>query len=87
MLKSNVDLKAKELLHKDLPFDVLCWELAELQLIIEKGYGNYTDYEVSIIKNKIFKSLISYDEICWLISTLECFIGPKYLYPQKKIRK
>lgn len=84
-LKYEVEIKAKELMHKRLPFDVLCWQLAELQLIVEKGKGNYSDHEVYEMEENIFNSPISYREICWLISTLECFIGQQELYPQIKI--
>ena len=86
-LKNQVEVKTKELMHKNLPFDVLCWELAELQLIIEKGHGNYTDHEVSVMEEKIFNSTISYKEICWIISTLICFLGQHDLYPQIKIKR
>ena len=86
-LKNQVEVKAKELMHKDLPFDVLCWELAEIQLIIEKGHGNYTEHEVSVMEKKIFNSTISYKEICWIISTLTCFLGQQDLYPQIKIMR
>lgn len=86
-LKNQVEVVAKELMHKDLPFDVLCWELAELQLIIEKAHGNYTDHEVSVMEEKIFNSTISYKEICWIIATLTCFLGQHDLYPQIKIKR
>jgi hypothetical protein len=86
-LKNQVKLRAKELMHKELPFDVLCWELAELQLIIEKGHGRYTEHEVSKMEEKIFNSSISYKEICWIISTLISFLGQQDLYPQIKIKR
>jgi len=86
-LKNQVELRAKELMHKELPFDVLCWELAEIQLIIEKGHGNYTDQEVSEMEEKIFNSTISYKEICWIISTLISFLGQQDLYPHIKIKR
>ena len=86
-LKNQVELRAKELIHKGLPFDVLCWELAELQLVIEKGHGNYTNDEVSIMEEKIFNSTISYKEICWIISTLISFLGQQDLYPQIKSKR
>jgi hypothetical protein len=86
-LKNQVELRAKELMHKGLPFEVLCWELAELQLVIEKGPGNYTEYEVSLMEEKIFNSTISYKEVCWIISMLISFLGKKDLYPQIKSKR
>jgi len=86
-LKNEVELRAKELMHKELPFDVLCWELAEIQLIIEKGHRNYTHKEVRKMEEKIFNSTISYKEICWIIATLISFLGQHDLYPQIKIQR
>lgn len=81
LMKSQVDLEARSLIEKNLPFDVLCWTLSELQLTIEKGYHNYTDHEVSIMKEKIFNAELEYDEICWLISYLINFLKTQKLYP------
>ena len=86
-LKNQVELRAKELMHKEFPFDVLCWELAEIQLIIEKSHGNYTRKEVRKMEEKIFNSTISYKEICWIIATLTSFLGQQDLYPQIKIKR
>ena len=79
--KAQVDVEARSLIEKNLPFDVLCWTLSELQLTIEKGYHNYTDHDVSIMEEKIFNAELEYDEICWLISYLIVFLRMQHLYP------
>jgi len=54
----NLKLKIKELyknlLNKNFPFDTICWALAELQLIFEKGRKKYSEKEVIERTKKIF---------------------------------
>ena len=81
LLKSQVDKGARNLIKKALPFDELCWELAELQLIIDKGVHQYTDHEVSTMEDKIFNAELTYEEVCWLIAYLTVFLRIQKLYP------
>ncbi|MFX1273716.1 MAG: hypothetical protein ACFFBP_11335 [Promethearchaeota archaeon] len=81
LLKTQVDKAAQNLIKKALPFDELCWELAELQLIIDKGTHNYNDHEVSSMEDKIFNAELTYEEICWLIAYLTVFLRIQKLYP------
>ncbi len=83
LMKSRVDLAARNLLKKKLPFNMLCRTLSKLQLIIEKGCHNYTDNDTRIMKDKIINSELEYDEICWLIAYLRAFLNIQNEHDQK----
>lgn len=80
-LKSQIKLAAHYLSQEGLPYDVLCWELAEFQLIVEKGRGKYSEHDVTKKAEKIFDLSPKYDEICWLISELKIYLIQENLYP------
>ena len=80
-LKSQIKLAAYHLSKEGLPYDVLCWELAEFQLITEKGREKYSEHDITKRAEEIFDSSPKYDEICWLISEFKIYLIQENLYP------
>jgi hypothetical protein len=80
-LKTKIDEYAHYLLKSNFPYDTLCWTLAELQLIFEKGHKNYSEFEVKKREKKIFDSTLKYDEMCWLIGSFKVYLEENNLYP------
>lgn len=72
-LKEKINIEAYFLSQEDLPYDTLCWMLAERQLY-QKIKGNPPK---ELIKNRaaeIFFSSTPYDILCWLIAELNILI-------------
>ncbi len=63
------------------PFDALCWALAELELIFEKGAKKYSESDVIKRAEKILDSDLDYDTLCWLISSFKVYLKEIGLYP------
>ena len=80
-LKNYIDNSAYNLSDELIPYDVLCWELAEYQLIFEKGKGKYSERDVIKRAEEIFDLSLSYEDICWLISGLKVYIERSNKYP------
>ena len=80
-LKLKIDQFYQHLLNSNFPFDVLCWALAEFNLIFEKGVRNYSEKDVIKRAEKIFDSELNYDTICWLISNIKTYVEEIKLYP------
>ncbi|TFF99710.1 MAG: hypothetical protein EU540_06285 [Promethearchaeota archaeon] len=73
-LKEKINIEAYFLSQEDLPYDTLCWMLAERQLYqkIKKKAPK------ELIKNmaaEIFFSSPPYDVLCWLIAELNILIN------------
>jgi len=72
-LKERISVAAYFLSKENLPYDKLCWMLAERQLYREK-----LEFPIkNVIREraaKIFFSSPPYDVICWLISELDNLI-------------
>ena len=79
--RKQVEQTADNLLKVQLPYEDLCWELAEFQLIYEKGSGKYKRRE---LRNKV-KTLNeispSYRELCWIIATYKVYLTELKQYP------
>ena len=80
-LKSQIKIAAYHLSKEEFPYDVLCWDLAEFQLITEKGHGKYSEQDVIKRAEEIFDSSPKYDELCWLISEFKIYLIQENLYP------
>jgi hypothetical protein len=72
-LKERISLAAYFLFKENLPYDKLCWMLAERQLYREK-----LEFPIkNVIREraaKIFFSSPPYDVLCWLIAELDNLI-------------
>ena len=80
-LKMKINHFYQHLLNSYFPFDALCWALAELQLIFEKGSKKYFRRDVIKRAEKIIDSDIDYDTLCWLISSFKTYLEEIKLYP------
>lgn len=79
--KLKVEQFYQHLLKSYFPFDTLCWALAELQLILEKGAKKYSEHDVIKEAEKILDSDLDYDTLCWLISNFKIYLEEIKLYP------
>ncbi len=70
-LEAEITLLAHQYSKKNLNYEVLCNNLAKLQLKLQKRSKNYTQKELENKIQEIFKSSSSYEELCWLIAELE----------------
>lgn len=84
-MTGNLKLKTEQfyqyLSKSYFPFDALCWALAELQLIFEKGIKKYSEGDVIKRAEKILDSDLDYDTLCWLISRFKTYLEEIKLYP------
>ena len=78
---TRVEQAAKYLLNEQLPYEDLCWELAEFQLIYEKGHGKYDEHDVRKKAKTLYEISPSYREICLIIATYREYLTDKKLYP------
>lgn len=79
-LKNFVDNSAHNLSYKLIPYNILCWELAEYQLIFEKGKEEYSEQDVIERAEKIYDLSISYEDICWLITGVKVYLEKSNFY-------
>ena len=80
-LKAKTEKRAHNLMKENIPYDVLCWELAEFLLIYEKGRGLYSEHDVCQKAKEIFESSPKYEEICLLIGLYKSYLEQEHLYP------
>ncbi len=80
-VKPQVKLATFNLLQQRLPYEDLCWELAEFQLIFEKGRKGYSEKDVCRRAKAIFDSTLSYVELYWLICEFKSYLEQEKVYP------
>ncbi len=74
-LEEKINVAAYFLSQRNLPYDILCWQLSERQLYAQNN-NQYAPND--IIKKRaaeIFFSSPSYDILCWLIAQLDILHG------------
>ncbi|MFX1388736.1 MAG: hypothetical protein ACFE9Z_01575 [Promethearchaeota archaeon] len=77
----KVNENYKRLLRSNFPFDAMSWALAEMQLIFEKGHGDFTEKEVVRVAQKIIDNIPDYDTLCWLIANFKVYLEEIGQYP------
>jgi hypothetical protein len=84
-MKKTQNLKIEKFyLHlskSNFPYDALCWALAELEIIFEKGSKNYSESDVIRRAEKIFDSDLNYDPLCWIIARFKIYLEEIGAYP------
>jgi len=80
-LRQKVNDETHNLNDDSFPHEDLCWELAEYQLIFEKGFRKYTETEINKRAKRILDSKLSYYDICWLISSFKIYLKENKIYP------
>ena len=78
-LKGMIEVAAFFLSQNQLSYNDLCWFLAEIQLIIQKGDENVTEDDIRKKAEEVFRSSVNYDELCWLIAELKILVEQGYL--------
>jgi hypothetical protein len=80
-LKEQVTHKSHTLREEFISYEDLCWELAEYQLIFEKGQNKYSEKDVIKRAKEIFNSNLNYRDICWLVSSFRTYLKENKLFP------
>ena len=78
---TRVEQTAQYLLNEQLPYEDLCWELAEFQLLYEKGHGKYNECDLRKKVETLYEVSPSYRELCLIIATYKEYLKVKKLYP------
>ena len=79
--REKIEYSANHLLEQEFPYDVLCWELAEFELLLKKGWRLYSEEDVIKRAEKIFDLSPEYHQLCWKISAIKVYLEENDLYP------
>lgn len=77
-LIAEINLAAYDLAQKNIKYENLCRQLAQLQLSIIKGKEKITENEIKKKSKEIFESSSTHEEVCWLISQLKILTKKNY---------
>ncbi len=77
----NTEKVFQHLLNSFFPFDAMCWALAELNLIFEKGHKKYSEKDVIERAEEILDSSLDYNTICWFIASFKVYLEEIGDYP------
>jgi hypothetical protein len=72
--KHNISVAAYFLAQKELPYDELCWMLAERQLYFQNNFQKPDENSISEYARKVSLSAPAYDVLCWLISEIDLIL-------------
>ena len=82
--KQDISVAAYLLAQKKLPFDELCWMLADRQLYLQNDFQKANENAIKAQAIKIFSSRPSYDVLCWLISEIDFVLKMQKCQGMKK---
>ena len=69
--EAEITIAAHNLSQKKLSYEELCHKLAQVQLLLLKGESNIVKKEIEEKAKEIYTSSSTYEELCWLIVSLE----------------
>lgn len=72
---AKINVAAYFISRRNLPYDILCWLLAERQLYTQNNNQYAPDNMIKKRAAEIFFSSPSYDVLCWLIAELDILHG------------
>ena len=72
--KHEISVAAYLFAEKGIPFDNLCWMLAERQLYLLNNFQKADEEGISQRATEIYKSTPAYDVLCWLISEIDILL-------------
>ncbi|MHA1257069.1 MAG: hypothetical protein ACTSPS_15875 [Promethearchaeota archaeon] len=74
-VEEQINIAAYYISRRNLPYDILCWLLAERQLFTQSNSQYAPDNMIKKRAAKIFFSSPSYDILCWLVAELDVLHG------------
>ena len=74
-LGEKINVAAYFLSQRNIPYDILCWQLSERQLYTQNNNQYAPNDMIKKRAAEIFFSAISYDVLCWLIAKLDILHG------------
>ncbi len=69
--KHAISVAAYLFAEKGIPFDDLCWMLAERQLYLQNDFQKVDENSIAQRAAEIYYTSPSYDILCWLISEVD----------------
>jgi hypothetical protein len=69
--KQEISVAAYLFAEKRIPFNDLCWMLAERQLYLQNNFQRVDENFISQRAAEIYYTSPSYDILCWLISEID----------------
>ena len=76
-LKNNINVAAFFIAQKNIPYDKLCWLLAERRLFVQNNLQKAPHDEIRNKAAEIYHSGTPYDIMCWFIAELDFLIKIK----------
>ncbi|MFW9952782.1 MAG: hypothetical protein ACFFKA_21890 [Candidatus Thorarchaeota archaeon] len=89
-IKHNISVAAYFLAQKALPYEKLCWMLAERQLYLQNNFQKPEEGIIRDYARHIFTTEPTYDVLCWLISEIDYILKinnfkgnkkPSFIFP------
>jgi hypothetical protein len=75
--KNNINVAAYFIAQKNIPYDKLCWLLAERKLFVQRNFQNAPQEEIRNKAAELYHSGTPYDIMCWFIAELDILIKMK----------
>ena len=70
-VKQDISVAAYFLAEKKMPYENLCWMLAERQLYLQYNFQKAEQNSIKEQATTIYKTTPAYDILCWLISEID----------------
>ncbi len=82
--KQDISVAAYFLAEKKIPFNNLCWMLAERQTYLQNNFQEVDQNSIKQRATKIYQTSPPYDVICWLISEIDFLLKTNVFKSNKK---
>jgi len=69
--KHDISVAAYFLAEKEIPYDNLCWMLADRQLYLHYKFQKADQNSIKEQATNLYNTTPSYDVLCWLISEID----------------
>ena len=76
-IKNNINVAAYFIAQKNMPYDKLCWLLAERRLYVQRNFQQAPQNQIKNMAAEIYHSGTPYDIMCWFIAELDILIQMK----------
>jgi hypothetical protein len=83
-VKHDISVAAYFLAEKKIPFDDLCWMLAERQLYLQNNFQKVDQDSIKQRAAKIYQTPPPYNVACWLISEVDFLLKMNHFKNNQK---
>jgi len=82
--KQDISVAAYFLAEKEIPYDNLCWMLADRQLYLHYKFQKADHNSIKEQATNLYNTTPSYDVLCWLISEIDFLLKTNVFKSNKK---